>query len=184
MGGGERPILFASHHAPCRASSISLWLPQCRRSDEYEIHMCARGALTGRWISAQWSADPARQQGGVLILRRHDDAEALEVAEILGERQGDAGTVVRVGGVDDGVLAEFGDVGDAGVLDAPQLFRDGSGIGRQRGLRIDPPAVHAVGRAGRAQVGHGRADPPRGRGAGSCRRGSSVAPGLNTLLIG
>ena len=42
------PILFASHHAPRRASSMSLWLPQCRRSGEYEIQTWAPRAVMGR----------------------------------------------------------------------------------------------------------------------------------------
>ncbi len=52
-GGGPSPIFPASHQAPSRASSSSVWSPQCTRSGEKEIHMWApprRGA--GRWIIA------------------------------------------------------------------------------------------------------------------------------------
>ena len=97
--------------------------------------------------------DPMRQQGRVLVLRRHDHAVALEAAEILRERQSHARTLTRVGGIDNGILAQFGNIGDARIFDAPQLFRKMLGIGQQGGLRIDPPAVPAVGGAGRAEMG-------------------------------
>ena len=48
MRGGDKPTLLASHHAPRRAGSTSLWPPQLRRSGEKEIQMCAPEAVTGR----------------------------------------------------------------------------------------------------------------------------------------
>src|SRR2546425_6629688 len=41
IGGGERPILFASHHEPCLASSTTQWSPQCFKSGEYDSQMFA-----------------------------------------------------------------------------------------------------------------------------------------------
>jgi hypothetical protein len=39
MDGEQSPILFASHHPPRRASSITRCPPQCLRSGEYEIQI-------------------------------------------------------------------------------------------------------------------------------------------------
>ena len=41
MGGGDRPILLASHHAPRRAGSKTWWSPQWVRSGENDIQICA-----------------------------------------------------------------------------------------------------------------------------------------------
>src|SRR5680860_602169 len=40
-GGGLSPILLASHHPPERADRRICWSPQCCRSGEKDIHLCA-----------------------------------------------------------------------------------------------------------------------------------------------
>ena len=69
------------------------------------------------------AVDPPRQQRGIFILRRHDHAEPFKASEVFGQRQGNAGSAARKGRVCHGVLFKFRDVGDAGIFDAPNLFR-------------------------------------------------------------
>src|SRR5229473_2572745 len=55
-GCGDKPIVFASHHAPRLASKTTAWSPQCLRSGENEIQMFALFAgklVIGRWTTAQ-----------------------------------------------------------------------------------------------------------------------------------
>ena len=68
------------------------------------------------------AVDATRQERGVLVVGLHDEAEALEAAEVLGERERDAGAALAERGVGDRVLAELLDEGDARILDAPQLL--------------------------------------------------------------
>ena len=80
--------------------------------------MCARRAH--RPVNqGPLTADPMGKQRGVLVFGRHDDAAALEVAEIFSERQRDAWTVARKCRVDDGVFLYFFNVSDARILDTP-----------------------------------------------------------------
>ncbi len=92
--------------------------------------MCAPGALTGRWIKAHLAADTMRKQSRIFIFRRHDHPIALEVVEIFRERQGHAWADTRVGGIDNGILAQFGEVGDAWVFNAPHFFWEVFGVGQ------------------------------------------------------
>jgi len=64
------------------------------------------------------ATDSPRQQRRILVLRRHDDAVSLKAAEVLCERQGDSWTTARKGGIGDGKLLEFRNIGDAWVFDA------------------------------------------------------------------
>src|SRR6478735_7644942 len=68
-GGGPRPILPASHQAPSRASSSSLWSPQWRMSGEYDSHMCA---------------PPRSGDGPLLALRQPGQAGILAAPGLLG----------------------------------------------------------------------------------------------------
>src|SRR5258706_1520889 len=77
------------------------------------------------------AVDATGKQRRVFIFRRHDYAAALEVVGLFRESQRHAGAVARVGGIDDGVLVDFGQIGDARVFDAPDLFRETYPVGRQ-----------------------------------------------------
>ena len=96
--------------------------------------------------------DSSRQKGGVLVLGRHDDAEPFEGLEVACEGQGHSGTAAREGGVGYGELLQLRDPGDARILDAPELFREFAGQRGHGGLRVDPPAVDAVGGARGAEM--------------------------------
>ena len=98
------------------------------------------------------AVNPSRQQRRVLILRRHDDAEPLKALEIPGQRQGDSWTASRKRRVRYSVLLEFRDVSDAGIFDAPYLFRIVVGVCRQRRFGVDSPSVNAIGGSRGAQV--------------------------------
>ena len=98
------------------------------------------------------SVDSSREEGGIFIVGRHDDAESLEGAEVFRERERHAGTAARIGRERDGIFLEFRHVGDARVFDAPHFFGIVLGIGQERGFGIDLPAVHAVHRARSAQM--------------------------------
>ena len=69
------------------------------------------------------ATDPARQQRGIFILRRHDHTESLKGSKVLGQRKRDSRTSSRKGCVGNGILLEFRDVSDARIFDAPNLFR-------------------------------------------------------------
>ena len=71
--------------------------------------MCAPGAADRAMDQSPLAADAMRKQGRIFIFRRHDHPIALEVREIFRERQGHAWADTRVGGIDNGVLAQFGD---------------------------------------------------------------------------
>ena len=45
--------------------------------------------------------------------------DELEVVEVFRKRQGHARTAASIGGVDDGILAKFRDIGDAWVFNTP-----------------------------------------------------------------
>ena len=91
MSGGDSPTLFASHHAPRRAGSTSLCPPQLRRSGENEIQMCAPESRHRAMEQREAAVDAARQQRRILVVGLHDQAVPLERAEVLGQRQRDAG---------------------------------------------------------------------------------------------
>ena len=96
--------------------------------------------------------DAPRQQRRVLVVRLHHQPAALERAEVLGERERHAGSAARERGVRDGVLAQLGDVGDARILDAPDLLGMMLAIRQERRRRIDHPPIDAVGGAGGAEM--------------------------------
>ena len=97
-------------------------------------------------VDAPW------QQGRILILRGHDDAQALECPEVPGQCHGHARTAARVRGVQDGILLQLGHIGDAGVFHAPDLFRKVRWVRCEGRLGIDLPVRHPIPRARRRQV--------------------------------
>jgi len=98
------------------------------------------------------AVDASRQERRVLVVRLHDEAEPLEAAKVVGERQRDAGAALAERGIGDRIFTELVDEGDARIFDAPQLLREMLRIGPQRRLLVDDPAVDAVLGARRAQV--------------------------------
>ncbi len=97
-------------------------------------------------------SDPARQQGGVLIFRRHDDAVALEGLEIFCHGQRHAGPPSGKGSISDRILLQLRHVSDARIFYAPEFFGVFARIGRQRRLRINAPAIDSIRGSGRAKV--------------------------------
>ena len=128
------------------------------------------------------SIDSPRQECGVLVIRRHDDAVALETAKIFGQSQRHTGTAARIRSVGDDVLLQFGNESDARVLNAPDFLGIFLGLGIKVGSRsICHPSTPLRERAAQ------RCDRPR---RSSTRHSSSVvpscsrvAPALNTLLM-
>ena len=68
------------------------------------------------------SIDSPRQKGGVFVVRRHDDAVALEAPEVFGQSQRHSGATARIRRVSDDVLLQFRHEGDARIFDAPDFF--------------------------------------------------------------
>src|ERR1700761_6875012 len=91
--------------------------------------------------------DTARQQSGILIFRRHDDAQSFKAPEIFGKREGDAWAAARKRGIRYRILFELWDIGDAWIFDSPDFFRVSLRMWHKRGLTIDPPPVNSIGRA-------------------------------------
>ena len=75
------------------------------------------------------------KQRRVLVVGLHDQAAALEGAEVLGERERDARAALAERRVRDRVLAELLDERDARVLDAPELLGVVLGVGREASAR-------------------------------------------------
>ena len=98
------------------------------------------------------AADPPRQQRSIFVLRCHDYAESLEAPEILRQRQRDSGTSPRKGRVCHSILREFRDIGNARILNAPNLFRVLFWTRQQSWPGVDAPIVDAIGRTRRAQM--------------------------------
>ena len=98
------------------------------------------------------SADPVRQKSGILIVRRHDDAESLKASKVAGQRQRNSRTAFGVGSVGDSVLLQLRNIRDTRIFDAPKLFRIFFRIGHKRWRGIDVPSVHAVHGARRAEM--------------------------------
>ena len=98
------------------------------------------------------AVDAAGQQRGVLVIGLHDEAEALEAVEVLGERERHTGSSSTERGVGHDVLTQLLDEGDAGIFDAPQLLRVSLRIRSECGLGIDRPAIDAVARSGGTQM--------------------------------
>jgi hypothetical protein len=96
----------------------------------------------------------AREQRGVLVLRRHDDASPLIRAEVPRGREADKGAHVRVARVHDHVLVAAGR--DPRVLD-PEPLRLRLDLRQQPPVGLDDPVRQAVGAAGHAEMGEARA---------------------------
>ncbi len=109
----------------------------------------ADGAVDQRPVAA----DAMGQQSGVLVIGRHDETIPLELLKISRQRQCHTGAIVGVGRIDDGVSIQLRDISDARVLDAVEFLREAVRLGGHRRLRVDYPAIDAVDRAGRAEVG-------------------------------
>src|SRR3982074_2308056 len=126
IGGGDRPILPASHQAPSRASSSTVWSPQLWRSGEKDNHILAFADAVCENRSMDKcpaTAELPRKECGVFVFGRHDRAVAVEAPEIAGHREGDQRPGARVSGVRDGILIQRREVHDARVLPSPQLLR-------------------------------------------------------------
>jgi len=63
--------------------------------------------------------DPVRQESSILIFGLHNDTESFKGVKILRQRQGYTRPAAGICGVYDGVLVQFGNKGDARVLDTP-----------------------------------------------------------------
>ena len=112
-----------------------------------------RGGRGPRTMEQRKAAvDATRQHRRILVVRLHDQSQALECTEVRGQGQRDAGTRLTERRIGHGILPEFLNEGDPRILNAPLFFRMVSGIGTECGLAIDRPPVDAVGRSRRAQV--------------------------------
>jgi len=98
------------------------------------------------------TSETPREQSGVLVLRRQDQPVVIEVREVAGERQGNAGTAFRKSSVDHAVAIQLRDPGDPGILDSPQLLRPIFPVGLQGRPRVDSPVRDAVRRTSGAEV--------------------------------
>ena len=168
MGGGERPILLASHQAPRRASSISLCrapMTQIGRVGNPHVRPQRRhGTMNQRPVSV----DSPRQKGGVFVIGRHDDAVALETSEVFGQSQRHSGAATRIRGVGDRVLLQLGHESDARIFDAPDFLGIFLRAGHQRRFAINLPAIHAVDASGRRKDATSRAGLRCGTAAAWC----------------
>ena len=99
------------------------------------------------------AVDPPREEGRVLVLRRHRRAEPLDRPEVLGRCERHERAAPAVGGVGDDPLVALFEPRQAGILAAPELLRVALGIGAQQRLGIEPPAVDAVLAPGDLEVG-------------------------------
>src|SRR2546428_648493 len=88
--------------------------------------------------------DTSRKQGGILVVRLHDQAAALEALEVLGECERHTRASFAEGGVRDRELAELLHERDPWVLDSPELLRIVVRVGPERRLAVDRPSVAAV----------------------------------------
>src|SRR5207244_11388181 len=116
IGGGDRPILPASHQAPSRASSSTVWSPQLWRSGEKDSHILAFADAvcgTGQWISAQRPPNcrgknaASLSSGDMIAPRRSKLRKSLVIEE------GDQRPGARVSGVRDGILIQRRELHDA-----------------------------------------------------------------------
>ena len=114
------------------------------------------------------AVDSSRQECGVLVIRRHDDAVSFEGAEVFGQSQRHSGPAARIGRVGNDVLLQFRNKGDARIFNAPDLFRIILRVWASK-LARDRFAIHRLRcESARRKDATGRADLPRGKAAGSC----------------
>ena len=98
------------------------------------------------------SADPVRQKGRILVVRRHDDAISLKLSEVLRQRQRNSGTTFGVRGEGHCILLQLWNVSDTRIFDAPKLFWILIWIRHQGWCWIDLPSVHTVRRTRGAEM--------------------------------
>ena len=102
-GGGPRPILPASHHAPSRASRSSCVVaPVAQVGRVRDPHVRAAAHRRRPMDHRPAAVDPAGEEGRVLVLGRHHRAELADLREVVGHRQRDERAAPAVGGVGDG----------------------------------------------------------------------------------
>src|SRR5437660_1161466 len=82
------------------------------------VAMRGHGAMNERPVPV----DSSRQKGGVLVIRRHDDAVSFETAKVLGQSQGHSGAAARIRCISDCVLLELGHESDARIFYAPDFL--------------------------------------------------------------
>src|SRR5829696_1804280 len=96
---------------------------QVRRSREPDVSSMGKGRHRPM-EEDELAIDLARQQSSVLVLRRPDEPQPLDAAEVLGGRQGDARPPWAERRVNDHPRIEFGHPGEPGILDSPRLMED------------------------------------------------------------
>jgi hypothetical protein len=99
------------------------------------------------------AVDASRKERRILVVRLHDQAEALKCHEILGQREGHAGSSLSECRVRNDVLAEFFDECDSRIFDPPKFVGMLLRIRRQCGNSVDDPTVASVLGTGGAQMG-------------------------------
>ena len=126
-GGGPRPILLASHHAPApRVQEDLVFAPVNQVGREGKPDVGARTARGNRPMNHRVAiAEAAGKDGRVLVLGRHDRAEPGEGDEVLRSGQRHQRSAVRVGRVGDDPLAAVLDPGQRGRLPRPTLLPSG-----------------------------------------------------------
>jgi len=114
--------------------------------------MCRTRSGHGPMNDGPVTSETPREQSGVLVLRRQDQAVVVEVLEVAGKRQRDTGAAFGKRRVDHAVAIQLRDPGDPGILDSPQLLRPLFPVGQQGGPRVDSPVRDAIRRTGGAEV--------------------------------
>ena len=99
------------------------------------------------------SADSPRQQCSILVDGLGNHAVAFKFVEVAREGKGDRWSSVRIRRVDDGVLPQFGKVGDPWIFNPPNLLRKGLWVRHQSRLRVDLPVADPIRGAGGAEMG-------------------------------
>src|SRR5207237_853290 len=125
----------------------------CQVRREGQPNVCAGTAPGHRPVDHRVTVpEAAGEDGGVLVLRRHDRSEPREGDEVFrpGERyQRPTGRIGRVG---DDPFAAVLDPGQARVFHAPRLFGVAARVGGEAGAGVDVPVRDAVVAPGDGQV--------------------------------
>ena len=98
------------------------------------------------------AVDSPGQKRRVFVIRRHDDAIALETAKILGQRERYSRAASRIGRVGDPVLLNSGTNVMRGSR-CPRVPRDILRDWASASARINLPSIDTVLRAGSAKMG-------------------------------
>ena len=93
------------------------------------------------------AADLPRQQGRILILRRHDNAISLEGPEIACKGERDSRAAAGEGRIGNRILLQFWDIRDARIFNTPDLLWKLTRTRHQRWLGINAPAIDSIRRA-------------------------------------